>query len=653
MNLGEIPRQIQAAGLYIGLPVLKRMGLNIEMRDVCRELQVDHTSILQQVRALFFAKNTENLSPSSSLALENKRLHQCLQEQSFLSAVYEYQAKHPGCWSCVERHQMSDDFKIFLIAKKEEFGLSWGEVSRLTQIPEDTLKKLKGQGGSDKDDDGSGISSLPSAVVDKIAEFFKGRSGKASVKEFCEKNPDILVELKMEYRAFSKLLLRLGFVSPKGIFLSNTGLDVIKRFAPNVVWGSDGKNINLLINGLHYRWVWQSLIDYKTTILVGGVIRDSETTENLLEAIKRSKEVTGVAPMAIVLDNRLSDNLPAIKAYLDELGIEIVKTFPGNSKSNGIIENNFKVFESWVHGKGGKIVINAKNEKELSLAISEMLVEVFTQLRNLAPRRSLGGKSASEVAKSIPPLTEHEQSLIRDEIKALANRLRNELATPVMTLAKEEALVAAIDLLKPPAPEVFRQRLTSSIYTAELILQALAIYKTQTTKYPEKTFDHTYFGGILRNLVDQEHLRLLTINLESTYESFWKNMNEKIQANIAKLTEPVELCTALIKEFLFAKIPAQGALVLLHLKNMLFLLAGQTPNALSSIRQNLVQKVLREKMMPIEKQELLVRKLFEIESQIRSFTKIPGEIIKNSTQVLAESIDKTLQLTEDQVPQGV
>src|SRR5271165_2725827 len=117
--------------------------------------------------------------------------------------------------------------------------------------------------------------------------------------------------------------------------------------------------------------------------------------------------------MAIVLDNRLSENLPAIQAYLDKFGIQIVKTFPGNSKSNGIIENNFKVFESWVHGKGGKIVINAKNEDELSLAISELLVEVFTQLRNLAPRRSLGGKSARELEKTIPPLTEHERSLIQ------------------------------------------------------------------------------------------------------------------------------------------------------------------------------------------------------------------------------------------------
>src|SRR5271165_5983972 len=164
MNLGEIPKQIQAACLYVGLPVLKRMGINIEMKDVCRELQVDHASILQQARSLFFAKKAECLSVSSTLVLENKRLHQCLQEQSFLSAVYGYQAKHPGCWSCIEHHQMNDDFKIFLIAKKEEFELSWVDVSRLTQIPEDTLKKLKGQGvrdGNDTDDDGggSGISS--------------------------------------------------------------------------------------------------------------------------------------------------------------------------------------------------------------------------------------------------------------------------------------------------------------------------------------------------------------------------------------------------------------------------------------------------------------------------------------------------------------
>jgi hypothetical protein len=546
---------------------------------------------------------------------------------------------------------MTDDFKALLIAKKEEYNLSWGDVSRLTKIPEDTLKKLKGQ-ETKNDDDGPGPSSLPDHVVEKLSSFFKGRSKKASVKDFCEKNPDVLTELGMEYRAFAKLLLRLGFVSPKGIFLQNTGLDVIKRFAPNIMWGSDGKNINLVINGKPFHWVWQSLIDYKTTVLVGGVINEDETTDNLLQAIRESKERTGISPMAIVIDNRLSENLPAIRAYLDELGIEIVKTFPGNAKSNGIIENNFKVFDHWVLGQQKKIVINATNEKELSNSVAELLVEIFTQLRNHAPRRSLGGRSASDLAKDASPLDEKTVSLIRDEIRALATRFKNEQASPIMTLAKEEALKSALDLLHPPCPDVFLKRLSASYYTGDLILQSLAIFKTQQAKHPEKTFDHTYFAGILRNLVDQESLRMLTLNLEVIYQPYWKSLEEKIQALIVKVTAPKEHCESLVKEFLFSKIPAHGNLVLIYLKNLMFFLAGENPTTLSPLRQSLTEKVLREKLVPLEKRELLVRKLYEIESHVRLVSKLPA-IIKNSTHVFAESFDRGLQLNGVHELQGV
>ena len=120
--------------------------------------------------------------------------------------------------------------------------------------------------------------------------------------------------------------------------MKKNGLDRIVRFRPDSIWGTDGKIIDVVINGQSYRWVWQYLVDYKTTVIVGGVVNESETTENLLQAISNSKVKNGISPMAIVMDNRLSENLPAVKELLAEYDIEIIKTFPGNAKSNGILE---------------------------------------------------------------------------------------------------------------------------------------------------------------------------------------------------------------------------------------------------------------------------------------------------------------------------
>ena len=52
--------------------------------------------------------------------------------------------------------------------------------------------------------------------------------------------------------------------------------------------------------------------------------------------------------MAIVMDNRLSENLPVVKTFLAKYEIEIIKTFPGNAKSNGILENNFVTIQAQI-----------------------------------------------------------------------------------------------------------------------------------------------------------------------------------------------------------------------------------------------------------------------------------------------------------------
>ena len=99
------------------------------------------------------------------------------------------------------------------------------------------------------------------------------------------------------------------FCQPQGDIFKNSGLDKIERFSPHSLWGTDGKQMKIIINGESFRWVWQCLVEYTSTVLVGGLVSEEENTSNLLEAIKISQELTGVSPMAIVLDNRLSENL--------------------------------------------------------------------------------------------------------------------------------------------------------------------------------------------------------------------------------------------------------------------------------------------------------------------------------------------------------
>lgn len=640
LMIGDIPKIIQAACIQIATPVLKNMGVKYEMEDVYKELKVDHVSTLRQVRIIIktiFSKSKEQ----DEIFLKQQ---QKLNESLFLNDVYFYQISHPNCWIKKDRHQMTDEFKICILDKKVEYNLTWSDVSRLLNIPEDTLKKFKNQFKEKDDNAPPPPNMLTEEVIKKMEVFFKSRNKKSTVKEFCNKHPDVLLDLKMDYRTFSKLLIRLGYVSPKGIFLNNTGLDRIKRFAPHSIWGSDGKNMTIVINGESFKWVWQCLIDYKTTVLVGGVINESETTANLLEAITRTKELTGVSPMAIVLDNRLSENLPPVKEYLNEMGIEIIKTFPGNSKSNGIIENNFKVFETWVMSQNGSININSKTPKELSLSIAQLLTEVFTQLRNLAPRKSLGGKSPKDIEADALLLSDKERSLIQEEIKALANRFKNELASPITNQAKQEALNKVMESLNPPSPDLFLKRMSPSNITGDILLQALAILETQKQKHPEKVFDHTYFGGIVHNLVNFENLRLLQINLDAAYKDHWVRLEKAITEKNLKVIDCKEKCEELLQEIFDSKIPAQRALVLLYLKNIFMYVSGKSIESLNEIKSHLLKKIEKAKLVPNNLKELVLRKIFEFDLAVKIFIASTTEKTQNTTQVFKNSFDKRVTI---------
>jgi hypothetical protein len=614
--INKLPASWQAGLVFLVRPILEKHGGHIDENRLLTGLGVGRASAFDSARLLLDRVET----PPGSLKEErkkNKQLQNKLNEKCFEIDVVLYQKTHPTCWQSEGvRHQFSDEFKLFILKKKKEHNLDWPQISQILGIPEDTLRKFKGQvKGKDQDGNGSGgLRSLPENIVEVVREFFKGRNQKATVKSFTAKYPEILEELKLDYRSFSQLLLRLGFTSPRGIFLNNTGLDRIERFAPHCVWGTDGKQMMIVINGEEFRWVWQCLLDYKTTVLVGGLIGKTETTENLLEAIKRSKSITSVTPMAIVIDNRLSENLPSIRSYLDEMGIEIIKTFPGNSKSNGIVEGNFNIFEKWV---GGRVVLNGNNAKQLSHSIAEMLTEVFTQLRNNQPRKGLSNKTAKEALAEATPLTNEERQTIQEKLKALANRLQNERTQPIVSERKKEALAQAIAELTPPNVEVFTKRLSSSIYSADMILQALSILKNQQQKHPEKNFDHTYFGGILRNLANQKSVETLYAHLEETYADHWTRMAKVFEEKKIPTETPTQACERLIQEYLKSLIPAHGMLVLVRLQAVFMLATCGSLDKAKELRESLGQLVKKTKYECHEKSEKLLRKIFDYEALVR------------------------------------
>jgi transposase InsO family protein len=452
-------------------------------------------------------------------------------------------------------------------------------------------------------------------VVELANEYMRIGRGTKSVKAFCERYPDLLARLDMNYRQALGWLRKLGFVSRRGIFLKNKGLDKILRFRPNQVWGSDGKRLVVIINGEIFEWVWQCLVDGKTTVIVGGMISGHENTANLLAAIEESKSRTGITPLAIVLDNRLSEDMPAIRAYLDEKGIEIIKIFPGNSKSNGIVEGNFCVFDKWV----GSIVINGKNPEELSRSIATAFVEVFTQMRNHARRSSLSNKSAQQIAEETEAASPEEEAETRAKLKALADRHKREQAQPEISEQKRIAIQQAAEVTNHPHPEVLDNRLAPSCFTADLILQSIAIFKQQKALHPEKGIGHAYYGGILRNLADQQRVEALNIQLEAVYVNHWETMERLSEEGRARALkrDPLAACTRLAADFMTMPIPAYCSRLLLDLKETFFIACKGSAALAGGVRKAVADFIVAAKYQTAEKREALLLHLFEWENFLR------------------------------------
>jgi hypothetical protein len=545
-------------------------------------------------------------------------------ERDFLIEVLSYERAHPGCrLAGSHRTAIEPAYKAWIEESRRKYGLTQSRCASLLEIPIDTLKKFSSRVSDVALASNEKPRELPIEVVELVNTYLRTGRGTKSVKGFCDQNPELLARLGMSYREVLAWLRALGLTSPRGIFLKNSGLDKIIRFKPNQLWQGDGKILDVVFNGKLFRSVWQCLVDGKTSAIVGGVIAEEENTQNLVDSLKDAEQKTGVKPMGIVLDNRLSENLPAVQAYFDEHQIEIVKTYPGNSKSNGIVEENFNIFDRYV----GRVVINGHTPEEIVHSVKQAVVEIFTQMKNRKPRRSFSNKSRSDVIAESDPGSPEEQLLARQQIKALADRLMNEQAEPEVTAEKKAAILQAIEKTNPPQREVFEKALENSRFTPELILSSLAILEQRRSEHPEKKYGHAYFGGILRKQADSRAVELLNTHLGSVYAHHWETMGKLKQAELAESikSHPDATCTRLAADFLNMPVPAFSNLILIDLKRAFFVAARGNVDRAAELRTRIANLVVTSQRAARERRQRLLCTLMEWENFIRRATRpAPG-----------------------------
>jgi transposase InsO family protein len=286
----------------------------------------------------------------------------------------------------------------------------------------------------------------------------------------------------------TQALIDLGLRYPRGPGIKNEGTHKKKYFAPHALWEGDGKTMKIMVNGEEFSFLWYTFIDQHTTLLVGSSLTGAESAESFLEALKSAKGKIGFKAMGVLIDNRLThEDKTAVKNFCHEHDIVLVNTFPGNSKSNGIIEGNFSIFEKQV----GPVRVNGQTSEELARSFARNVIEIFTQQRNHRPRERLNGQTPADAAKDATR-PEHQKS----QLEKLRDRLlRAELSSEAkMQLIAD--IVVNFEPMSPESTQKFRDILKQ--FSPNEIIAAKARLSAQRSKHPESVFRSEYFFAILR-----------------------------------------------------------------------------------------------------------------------------------------------------------
>jgi hypothetical protein len=194
-------------------------------------------------------------------------------------------------------------------------------------------------------------------------------------------------------------------------------VDAKARWEPHALWAGDGKVVKISINGKRHDFLWYAFADEATTLLVGSVLSDTESAREVIAALESGTQNIGRSSIGIIIDNRtVRTDFGALRDYCNARQIEIVRTFPGNPKSNGIIEGNFSIFENHV----SEIKIQGEDDEEIARSVAKEVVEIFTQLRNHKVRHNKGTRAQND-----DPLDSDSRDT-RNAIQKLAARLETE-----------------------------------------------------------------------------------------------------------------------------------------------------------------------------------------------------------------------------------
>jgi hypothetical protein len=278
-----------------------------------------------------------------------------------------------------------------------------------------------------------------------------------------------------------------------------------ETFFPGAQWVGDGTAVDVTIDGERFTVNLELNVDAHTAAVVGLAATHEENEDAVLRALDSGIDTTGAMPLALLLDNKPSNQAEAIDHALgdDTLRIQATLFRPQNK---AVCEGAFGLFKT----EAPPIVVSTESKPELARQIVQGLGTAYARGLNRRPRRDRNGRSRADLYNE--PVSEEQ---IKNARAALNERCRKQELARATRLARMDPLVRAmldeafvrLALLDP------KDHIKSAIarYPAEAIIDGVAVFtsKRDAGTLP-KTADGRYLLGIVRNLADKRELLALS-----------------------------------------------------------------------------------------------------------------------------------------------
>lgn len=610
----------EAALCLCALNIFKRVDIacQVSKQEVVRKLEVARSYAYELVPELEAVLAGPGDAPDEGAVKADE-----LRKLEVRNAVLEYRVAHPGAWVCGGRTVYSADLVSFVLElASRSLGptMTQADFADASGIPLPTLKDWWANA-----DRRLAISFAPEPVPPLSSSAPEPAPEPALAENDTLGLSADMLRIVAEYEhwhgtlpAFVDHLRSLGLRYGRQMVTQTLHLAAARKLLrrpppkpaargatfrppPGVQWTSDGKQIDVVVDGQTFRVTWQPTVDVGAAATVGSVVRLQEVTEGVRTSFAEGVETTGAPPVALLVDNKACNKSQSL-AEAVEPDTFVMHSTPGRAENKAVIEGAFGLFSQAL----GPVVatVDTSNPEQIALGIADAVTRAYAQGRNHHPRQR-DGRSPYELYRDADPSPD-EIAAATERLRAIKDRIDSREARE--QAHRDPAVMATIEQACRRFGFFDDGDIASSLRVLPLaaIQNAIAIYaaKQKAQSLPPDA-GIRYFAGIARNCQHERELLLFEQELVAQLERTGKIVNDHLERKAASFAslDCAQRLLAIVNELLTVSAPVAQVFWRRHFQNEAF----KAPPALRpALRRRLCARIRRHYAATKKRRQQLV-----------------------------------------------